>query len=524
MSTSADGVGRVSHVSHAGAVLAALGEDPGREALVHGERRFTAGEFRDLVHRLARALEGRGAGRGDGVTLLCGNAPETIAVRYAAHLLGCRITHLYGGLAAEAQAALVRDVETRFLVAGRGQEARAAELTALVPGLEVLALGSSAAGPDLLEPAARESAEPFTGRAGPEDICVVRHTGGTTGHPKAIRTTFAQLSLWYASLPGPRSPGDRLLVCTTLAHAVGLLTDAVLGSGGTVVLQEGFDAGAVLAAVERERITHLFLLPPMLYELLDHPAADRTDTSGLRAVLYGGCQASPARLADAVRRFGPVLVQFYGQNEAGGISVLTPEDHDPERPDRLRSAGRVLPGVEVAVRDPAGHDLPPGEHGEICVRSPQMMTGYWKRPELTAEVLRDGWVHTGDIGFLDDDGYLTIVDRLKDMIVVVGGHVYTTELEDLLNSHPGVSRSAVFGVLDEDRVERVHAAVVRAPGGGLTEREIRAWVRRRRGPMYEPARVTWLDTLPLTPTGKPDKILLRDQALTTARPDPGRHA
>lgn len=175
---------------------------------------------------------------------------------------------------------------------------------------------------------------------------------------------------------------------------------------------------------------------------MDHPDADRTDTSSLRQLIYGGCQASPARIADAIRRLGPVLMQGYGQSESGSISVLTPDDHDLSRPERLRSAGRVLNGVEVAIRDTDGNDRPHGDHGEICVRSGHLMQGYWKQPELTAEVLRDGWLHTGDIGFLDAEGYLTITDRIKDMIVVVGGHVYTTELEDLLNSHPHVLQSA----------------------------------------------------------------------------------
>ncbi len=215
------------------------------------------------------------------------------------------------------------------------------------------------------------------------------------------------------------------------------------------------------------------------------------------------------RIADAVRRLGPVLLQFYGQNEAGGISVLLPEDHDLERPERLRSAGKVLAEVEVAIRDEAGRDLPTGEHGEICVRSPRVMQGYWKQPALTAEVLRDGWLRTGDIGFLDEEGYLTVVDRLKDMIIVVGGHVYTTELEDVLNSHPEVRQSAVFGVRDADNMERVHAAVVTAPGADVSADGLRALVRERCGAMYEPYRIHFVAALPLTDAGKPDKKLLR---------------
>lgn len=495
--------------------LDALEAHPDREILVYGDRRLTAGQFRDLVHRMAHAIAAQGVERGTTVTLLSGNLPEAIAVRYAANLAGCRVNHLYNKLSAEVQANIVRDVETRALIVDPRLADRAAELVEQASVPTVLTLGETKRdiGQDLLALAAEQPAEPFVSRARPDDICTIRHTGGTTGHPKGIVTTFEQLGRMRRMMPAQPAEQEppRQLVCTTIAHAAGMLADFMFLSGGSVVLHDDFDAGEVLATVERERITHLFLLPPLVYQLLDHPDADRRDTSSLRSLTYGGCQSSPARIADAVRRFGPVLVQFYGQNEAGGISLLTPEEHDPERPERLRSAGRILPGVEVEIRDTDGRALPVGELGEICVRSAGTMEGYWKQPELTAEVLRDGWLHTGDVGFLDEDGYLTVVDRIKDMIVVVGGHVYTTELEDLLNSHPKVLQSAVFGVRDADRMEQVHAAVVAAPGGVAAE-ELRAMVREARGAMYEPAGITFVDALPLTDAGKPDKKLLRQQA------------
>ncbi|MFB7668775.1 AMP-binding protein [Kitasatospora sp. NPDC056138] len=492
--------------------LDALGEQPGREAVVHEGRRITAGELRDLIHRMARALQARGVGRGQTVTLLSGNLPETIAARYAANLLGCRINHLYNKLSADAQAAIVQDVETRALIVDPRYAERAAELTAQVEVEHVLLLGSAEGGEDLLELAAGQSAAPLTGLARPDDVCSIRHTGGTTGHPKGICATFEQVGGFRTQLSEVRRETHRQLVCTTLAHAAGHLVDLTLSAGGTVVLLDDFDPAEVLAAIERERITRLFLLPPLLYQLLDHPDIAHRDTSSLSNLMYGGCQASPVRLADAVRQLGPVLFQFYGQNEAGGISTLATEDHDPDRPDRLRTAGRVLPGVEVVIRDESGNDLPVGELGEICVRSGSVMKGYWKQPELTAEVLRDGWLHTGDLGRLDEDGYLTVVDRLKDMIIVVGGHVYTTELEDLLNSHPQVRQSAVFGVPDVDRMEQVHAVVVPVPGGSVDEQELRELVLSERGAMYEPARISFAAELPLTDVGKPDKKALRRAA------------
>ncbi|MGA5318986.1 AMP-binding protein [Streptomyces seoulensis] len=492
-------------------ILDALRENPGHEALVHGEHRLSAGEFRELVHRMAWAMQAQGIERGQTVTLLSGNLPEAIAVRYAANLIGAQVNHLYSKLSADVQAAIVADVETRALVVDPRLADRAAEITASVPVKSVLTLGPWDSADDLLELAAGQSAEPFPSRAEPDDICGIRHTGGTTGHPKGICTTFRQVQETRSARPvtGEETGEHRQLVATTIAHAAGMLADAVLETGGTVVLLDDFDPAEVLRTVERERISHMWLLPPLLYQLLDHPDMAHTDTSSLRQVLYGGCQSSPTRIADAVRRLGPVLMQGYGQNEGGLISVLPQQDHDPDDPALLRTAGKILPSVDVEIRDPEGNVLPNGEHGEICVRSAMVMQGYWKQPRLTAEVLQDGWLHTGDVGFRDDAGYLTVVDRLKDMIVVVGGHVYTTELEDLLNTHPDVLQSAVFGVRDEDRMERVHAAVLLAPGAATTAEDLRALVRAERGSMYEPARITFPSALPLTDVGKPDKKELR---------------
>lgn len=498
--------------SHVEKTLDVLRDIPDREVLIHGEHRVTAGQFHALVHRMAHALDARGVERGETVTLLSGNLPETLAARYAAGLLGCRVNHLYGKLSGDVHAAIVRDVETSALIVDSASTERAGEIVDAAPVERLFVLGNAKRGEDLLELAAEQTDEPFAGRARPEDVCTIRHTGGTTGHPKGICTTFQQVGDMSESRPlllGETVIPPRQLVGTTLAHAAGYLADATLRSGGTVVLLEDFDAATALGTIERERITHLFLLPPLLYQLLDHPDAEHTDLSSLRSIIYGGCQSSPARIADAVRRLGPILTQFYGQNEAGGISVLPSEDHDPDRPDLLRSAGRVLPGVDVEVRDEAGRPVPNGTDGEICIRSAQIMQGYWKQPELTAEVMRDGWLHTGDVGHLNDEGYLTVVDRLKDMIVVVGGHVYTTELEDVLNSHPEVLQSAVYGVRDEDRMERVHVAIVRAPGATVTEDGLREMVRAEKGAMYEPARIVFVDALPLTDVGKPDKKQLR---------------
>lgn len=501
-------------------ILDGLTDEPGREILVSGERRLTAPEFRSLVYGMARALRERGVGPGRTVTLLCGNLPETIAVRYAVNLLGAHFNHLYNRLAVDVQALMMADVETYLFVVDPRLADRAAGLLEVVPPVEhVLVLGrafedeggrTASLGEDLLALAAKQPDTPVASAAHADDLCFIRHSGGTTGNPKGVRSTFGRMREGIAQTRALFSgTGRRDLVCTPLSHAAGFIADGTLSAGGTVVLHYAFDPADILATIARERITNLMVLPPLLYQVLDHPDIEHADTSSLRQLTYGGTPSSPVRIAEAVRRFGPVLQQGYGQFEAGAVSVLTAAEHDPDRPDILRTAGRPVPGVEVEIRDEGGRVLPTGEVGEICVRSGQVMEGYWKNPELTDEVLRDGWIHTGDLGSFDERGYLSVVDRIKDMIAVVGGHVYTTELEDFLNAHPGVRQSAVYGVRGTGGHERVHATVVRAAGSAVTADELRTWVREGRGPMYEPDHIDFTDALPLTDAGKPDKKLLR---------------
>ena len=511
--------------THVEVALDGLGAEPGTEVLVHDDRRLTGGELRDLVYRMARDLLARGLGRGGAVTLLSGNRPEVLAARYAANLIGCRVSDLSNGLSAEAQADIVRDLETDALIVDPRLAGQAGEVTRIAPVKHRLFLGPGPTeeGKDLLASAAEQSAEPFPGLAQPEDVCTVRFTGGTTGRPKGVPSTFrSMLGRVRDPMRHAVEERDLQLVCTPLTHLAGYMADQVLAAGGLVVLLQGFDASEVLTTIERERITSIFLLPPMLYRLIDHPDAAHRDLSSLRNVMYSGSRASAPRIADAVRRLGPVLVTFYGQSEAGGISMLPADEHDPGDLRRLRTVGRPNPGVSVAIRDEAGHDLPTGEHGEIFVRTPNMMIGYWKRPDLTAEVLRDGWLSTGDVGFLDEDGYLTLTDRARETIdpFAGGNHIYPSELEDVLNDHPGVRQSAVYGVRRaDDAEERIHAAVVPTSGAGLDERRLQDWMRERRGPMYVPARITFTDVLPLTDAGKPDKNRLRAADLDET-PDP----
>ncbi|CAM5693297.1 2-succinylbenzoate--CoA ligase [Streptomyces tendae] len=294
-----------------------------------------------------------------------------------------------------------------------------------------------------------------------------------------------------------------------LMHLAGIFADTALLEGGSVVLRHDFDPGDVLATVERERITHTWLLPPLLYRLLDHPDVSDTDLSSLTRVSYGGTAAAPTRLRQAAELLGPVLYGLYGQAEAQLITETGPAEQELTGREGHPTVGRAVPGVEIVVQDTDGTVLAPGTPGEVLVRSPYAMHGYWKQPELTREVLRDGWVHTGDVGYLDEDGYLYIVDRIKEMIVVVGGHVYPAELEALLLHHPSVAQCTVFGSRDAESLEHVHAAVVPAPGHEPSLEEIRAFVTARKGRLYAPETLHLLPAIPLTTVGKPDRRRLR---------------
>ncbi|MFE7118211.1 AMP-binding protein [Streptomyces sp. NPDC057654] len=497
-------------VSYVETILAELARDPGRTVVTAADgERVTAGEFRDQTYRIAAELAARGVGRDVTVSMLVGNRPEALTARYAANLLGARVDYLYVGMAPEVLARVAESVDTELLLVDPELAEGPAELVSRLPGVPVASFGPSGLGDDLLACAARRPADPVANAARPEDYWGIRQTGGTTGVPKGVcmaQGPYAD-SMKYP-IAGAGDP-SRFLAATSLAHLSGVLADYTLTWGGSVVLLRSFDAGEVLAAIERERITHMWLLPPLLYELLDHPDLAATDLSSLSRVTYGGSPSSPSRLRQALEALGPVLYGAYGQSEAGWITEVGPGEHESTDDDGRVSVGRPQDGVRIEIRDEAGNALPPGRAGEVHVSTPMIMSGYWKQPELTARTLRDGWVRTGDVGYLDAAGYLYIVDRIKDMIIVVGGHVYPGELEDLLLTHPAVAQVAVFGVRGADSGEQVHAAIVPAAGQSLDHDLIRAYVREHKGPMYAPAHVHTLSRIPLTSVGKPDKKLLR---------------
>ncbi|MET9397956.1 AMP-binding protein [Kitasatospora sp. NPDC002965] len=496
-------------------ILRSLSRDPDRTAVITADGAgITAGEFAAATYRLAHELIARGVTPGSTVSLLTANTPEALSARYAAGIAGARVVGLYDGMSAPVLARIVAGVDTAVLLVDGERHADAAELLAVADVPTVLTLGPGpdpkTIGEDVIAACAHRPARPPAVRIGPDDHLGVRHTGGTTGIPKGILSLHGPYRRIFDVPFGTAGTAPRFLAATALAHLAGVLSDLTLHHGGTVVLQRSFDAGEVLAAVERERITDLWVLPPLLHRLLDHPAITTTDLSSLERLMYGGCVASPTRIREAFGVFGPILTSGYGMSEAQNIAVLSPEDHDrPGHAGRL-PVGRPLPGVEVVIRSAGGTEVPTGEQGEIHVRSHSLMAGYWKRPDLTAEVMRDGWLRTGDIGCLDQDGFLYLTDRLTDKIIVTGGHVYPSEVEDLLLTHPAVARCAVLGVRDAQQTEHVHAVVVPVPGRLPELDDVRAFVTAHKGRIFAPEALHLVPEIPLTSAGKPDRRRLRE--------------
>jgi fatty-acyl-CoA synthase len=443
------------------------------------------------------------------------NSAEFAAAQLAVVVAGAAYSGLHQLAPAEELAASLATLRADALVfdpATSGPTVAAVADQARAQGCRLLALGPHDRADDLLAAADREEPTLDPAPVTDADPCSISWSGGTTGQPKGVlrsqRAIACMTTLMLAEWDWPRQL--RFWAVGPLSHATGSMVTAVLVRGGTLVVRPRFEVGDLLEAVARERITATFLVPTMIYRLLDDPRTAAADLSSLELVIYGASPISPTRLNEALHRFGPILMQLYGQVEAPNtICALRVADHVPDDLDRLASCGRPLAGLEVVLLDPDGQPVAPGAVGEVCVRGPLVMDGYLDQPEATAEALRYGWLHTGDLGVADPDGYLTLVDRAKDMIVTGGFNVYPREVEDVLASHPTVAAAAVIGVPDDDWGEAVAAYVVPAPGARVDPAELVALVRRLKGPVQAPKLVEVVEELPLTAIGKPDKKALR---------------
>lgn len=492
---------------------------PAKPALLSGTTALSWSELNGRVNRLANAFVDRGLAAGDRIAVLLSNCPEYFEIYFACARTGVIPVPLNYRLTAGETAGIVNHAEPSLFLVGADHIDQARGLEGEVPAdLSFCVVGrgtfkDAVSYGDMVQAAPDTPCAP---RGSERDPFAIFYTSGTTGLPKGAMVSHLNLEMnGYNQMLADRSvAGDINLVSTPIYH-VGAVFVAVtyMMLGCTQVILPRFEPGAWLEAMQQSRSTVALLIPTMMNGVLNHPNFSGFDLSALRLIFYGGGPMPPAVLERAMQGFGCGFTQGYGLTETLEATFLTSDDHVMNgtalQQRRLHSAGREAVGAEVRIIDDDGADLPAGEIGEILVRSRSVIPGYWKLPGETENVIRNGWFHTGDMGYLDEDRYLFVVDRKKDMVVSGGVNIYTKEIESVLYTHPAVLEAAVFGLADEQWGEIVCAAVVLKPGMDLNADMLIDLCRARLAGFKKPRRVFFVDELPKNPSGKILKRELR---------------
>ncbi|GAB4070238.1 long-chain fatty acid--CoA ligase [Angustibacter speluncae] len=502
---------------------ASLGADA--PCLVTGDEVLTYGEVQQRSHDVAAALVRSGVAPGDKVAILSANDPVAFSCVFGVSRAGAVWCPVNPRNEARENRELLDLFDCVCLVFQASFAPLVAAIRDDLPRLRVLVcLDGDVPGAQRYADWVGEERQ-GTDVAPTDDVAMLVGTGGTTGRPKGVVLTGHNLETMTSLtlMSYPFSPRPVYLALAPLTHAAGVLCFPVLALGGRIVIMPRPDVGEFLALVERHRVTHTFLPPTLIYMVLSHEALPTTDLSSLQCFWYGAAPMSPARLEEALERIGP-MAQLFGQTEAPMmISTMAPADHyhadGTVARERLSSAGRPSPLVTVAIMTPDGELLPQGERGEIVVRGPLVMAGYHRDPEATAEASRFGWHHTGDVGYLDDEGWLFIVDRAKDMIITGGFNVYSVEVEQALLAHPDVQDCAVVGLPDSTWGERVVAVVQGRPGHDVDVDALRSFVKERIGSVKTPKQIEVWAELPRSKVGKVLKAEIKGDLTTDLTTD-----
>jgi long-chain acyl-CoA synthetase len=495
----------------------AANRQPRRVALKWGERTHTYAELEHRCDGLASALVDGGLGRGDRVGLLSRNRPEMIETMFATWRAGGAIVPINPRFVVDEVTALLDDASASALVVGPEHAELVSPLRQRVGSLrQIYSIDASVDGAEPYESVISVGHEfrgrPFETKA--DDLAWLFYTSGTTGRSKGAMLTHGNLDAmargWVEEMT-PLTDDDVALHAAPLSHGAGFHAFALVRAAISQIIATGgsFDPAEVCTLVERERVTTTWLVPTQIRMLLAHPALAEHDLSSLRAIVYGGSPMYVSDLEDGLRRLGKVFVQLYGQGESPMTGTFLPAaEHEIGSP-RLASCGRVRGGMELSIQSEDGTSLEPGRVGEICLRGPTVMRGYWNQPEESARTLRDGWLHTGDLGLVDADGYVFIKDRSKDMIISGGSNVYPREVEDALSAHPEIAEACVFGVPDPKWGEAVKAVVVPEAGSRLDASHLLEFVRPHLADYKRPKSIDFVEALPKNAYGKVLRRALR---------------
>ena len=501
---------------------------PDRPAMIFEEKRTTFGELQERAQRLAVALRDAGVEAGDTVAFIQVNTPQCVETYFATALLGAIFVPLNFRAKASELEYMIHTADAKVVLAGRRYAPTIDDFRERIPSVrEYIELDGGAEGWRHYEDVVN-SAEPdyLVPTIGEEATTVLMYTAGTTGFPKGVMLHHGSFTSYVLNNVSPvdTETVERNLLTVPLYHIAGVqaVMAAVYG-GRTIVMQRQFDAAGWLGLVQREQVNRAMMVPTMLKQVIDHPEFAAYDLSSLKVITYGAAPMPIEVITRALEAFpNAQFINAFGQTEtAATITALSPEDHvipadltgeeRALRVKRLASVGKPLVDVEMRVVDEAGQGLAPGVSGEIIARGPRVMVGYWKDEEKTQNTKKDGWIYTGDLGYVDEAGYFFLVGRASDIIIRGGENIAPEEVERVLNTHPAVDESAVFGIPDAMWGETVGAAVVLKSGEQASAEALVEWCHERMASYKKPETLDFLRELPRNPLGKVLRGELRER-------------
>jgi len=496
---------------------------PDRMAIAYGDYELSYQQANERINKMANALRGLGIQKGSNLAILLHNCPEFLETLYACFKAGLGSVPINFRLHPKECSFIIDNSEAVAVVLGEDFRDSLYALRNEMPRIKhYICITDPLEGMIHYEALLKNQPTSFTDEEVKRDhLAWLFYTSGTTGRPKGAMLTHHNLLVmtmnFFADM-SPLGPDDVVLHAAPLSHGSGLygIPNVAKAAANVILKSKTFDPKVVFETIQRRKVTNMFMAPAMIKRLITSPEIDNYDFRSLKCINYGGAPIYEEDLKAAVRKLGQVFVQLFGQAEAPmTISYLRKEEHllegTAEQMKRLTSAGFPRTDVEIKIVDPNDKELPPGKMGEIVVRGEVVMKGYWKDLEATAETLRGGWLHTGDLGIMDEKGYVYILDRAKDMIISGGENIYSREIEDVILKHPAVFEVAVIGVPDEKWGESIKAIVALKQGQKVAEEDIINFCKEHLASYKKPKSVEFIDAIPKNPYGKVLKRALREK-------------